>query len=154
MRRTPATSTNCGHRTYATSVENYRRYQATVWTDVGNEKRARVKSITEPPRDPRARDSRRHADFSLPIVALSQHDRNRIAKVALASRPGYHCQNQGAPMRRTLQIVLATVAIVSGIVLYNLLRDAQWAHSWLKSTVVFLPELGTVGVPGLKCASG
>jgi hypothetical protein len=57
-------------------------------------------------------------------------------------------------MRRTLQIVLATVAIVSGIVLYNLLRDAQWAHSWLKSTVVFLPELGTVGVPGLKCASG
>jgi hypothetical protein len=28
--------------------------------------------------------------------------------------------------------------------LYNLLRDAQWAHSWVKSTLVMLPELGTV----------
>lgn len=47
-------------------------------------------------------------------------------------------------MKRVLQIVLGIVAVVSGVVLYNLLRDAQWAHSWLKSTLVFLPELGTV----------
>jgi hypothetical protein len=47
-------------------------------------------------------------------------------------------------MRRTLQIFLCVVAVVSGIMLYNLLRDAQWAHSWLKSALVMLPELGTV----------
>jgi uncharacterized membrane protein YqjE len=47
-------------------------------------------------------------------------------------------------MRRVLQISLGIVAIVSGIMLYNLLIDAQWAHSWLKSTLVMLPELGTV----------
>lgn len=47
-------------------------------------------------------------------------------------------------MRRVLQILLCIVAIVSGIMLYNLLRDAQWAHSWLKSALVMLPELGTV----------
>ncbi|HEY1210198.1 MAG TPA: hypothetical protein VGE85_12570 [Terracidiphilus sp.] len=47
-------------------------------------------------------------------------------------------------MKRILQIFLGIVAIVSGIVLYNLLRDAQWAHSWLKSILVMLPELGTV----------
>ena len=47
-------------------------------------------------------------------------------------------------MRRVLQVVLGIVAIVSGIMLYNVLRDAQWAHSWLKSTLVMLPELGTI----------
>ncbi len=47
-------------------------------------------------------------------------------------------------MRQVLQVFLGIVAIVSGIMLYNLLRDAQWAHSWLKSTLVMLPELGTV----------
>ena len=47
-------------------------------------------------------------------------------------------------MKRVLQIFLGIVAIVSGIMLYNLLRDAQWAHSWVKSILVLLPELGTV----------
>lgn len=47
-------------------------------------------------------------------------------------------------MKRALQVFLSIVAIVSGIMLYNLLRDAQWAHSWLKSILVMLPELGTV----------
>ncbi len=47
-------------------------------------------------------------------------------------------------MKRILQVVLCIVAIVSGIMLYNLLRDAQWAHSWLKSFLVMLPELGTL----------
>jgi hypothetical protein len=47
-------------------------------------------------------------------------------------------------MRRVLQIFLGIVAIVSGIILYNLLRDAQWAHSWLKNILILLPELGTV----------
>jgi len=47
-------------------------------------------------------------------------------------------------MRRVLQISLGVIAIVSGIMLYNLLRDAQWAHSWLKIALVMLPELGTV----------
>ncbi len=47
-------------------------------------------------------------------------------------------------MKRVLQVFLGIVAVVSGILLYNLLRDAQWAHSWLKSILVMLPELGTV----------
>ena len=47
-------------------------------------------------------------------------------------------------MRRVLQFSLGIVAIVSGIMLYDVLRDAQWAHSWLKSIVVMLPEAGTV----------
>jgi uncharacterized membrane-anchored protein YhcB (DUF1043 family) len=47
-------------------------------------------------------------------------------------------------MKRVLQVFLGIVAIVSGITLYNVLRDAQWAHSWLKSILVMLPELGTV----------
>ncbi len=47
-------------------------------------------------------------------------------------------------MRRVLQIFLGIAVVVSGIMLYNLLRDAQWAHSWLKSTLVMLPELGTI----------
>jgi hypothetical protein len=47
-------------------------------------------------------------------------------------------------MRRVLQIFLGIVAVVSGIMLYDLLRDAQWAHSWFKSILVMLPELGTI----------
>ena len=47
-------------------------------------------------------------------------------------------------MKRVLQVSLGVVAIVSGIMLYNLLRDAHWAHSVLKSILVMLPEFGTV----------
>lgn len=47
-------------------------------------------------------------------------------------------------MKRILQVVLGLVVIISGIVLYNLLRDVNWAHSWLKSILVMLPEIGTI----------
>ena len=47
-------------------------------------------------------------------------------------------------MRRALQVVLIVIAVVSGIMLYDVLRDAQWAHSWSKSLLIMLPELGTV----------
>ena len=47
-------------------------------------------------------------------------------------------------MRRVFQAVLSIVAVVSGIMLYGLLREAQWASSWWKSVLVTLPELGTV----------
>jgi hypothetical protein len=53
-------------------------------------------------------------------------------------------EKQGANMKRILQVFLSIVAILSAVILYNLLRDAQWAHSWLKSMLVMLPELGTV----------
>lgn len=47
-------------------------------------------------------------------------------------------------MKRFLQVALCIVAVVSGIMLYSLLRDAQWTHTSLKSILVMLPELGTV----------
>lgn len=47
-------------------------------------------------------------------------------------------------MRRTLQVLLGVVVLVSGVVLYSVLRDANWAHSWLKSLLVMLPEVGTI----------
>ncbi len=47
-------------------------------------------------------------------------------------------------MKRALQVFLVVVAILSGITLYNVLRDAQWAHSWVKSVIVMLPEFGTI----------
>jgi len=47
-------------------------------------------------------------------------------------------------MRRVLQVFLSTVVVVSGVILYNLLRDAQWAHSWAKTILVTLPEIGTI----------
>jgi hypothetical protein len=47
-------------------------------------------------------------------------------------------------MKRVLQVFLFIVLIVSGITLYNLLRDAQWAHSWFKRILVMLPEFGTL----------
>ena len=47
-------------------------------------------------------------------------------------------------MKRVLQVFLGTVAIVSGILLYNMLSAAQWEHSWHKSILVMLPEFGTI----------
>ncbi len=47
-------------------------------------------------------------------------------------------------MRRVLQVFLGIVVVVSGIVLYNLLRGEQWAHSWLKIICAMLPEAGTI----------
>jgi hypothetical protein len=47
-------------------------------------------------------------------------------------------------MKRVVQAVLIVVVIISGIMLCNLLREAQWAHSWVKTVLVMLPEVGTV----------
>lgn len=47
-------------------------------------------------------------------------------------------------MKRILQVFLGLVVVVSGIALYNLLRDVHSAHSWLRSILVLLPEFGTI----------
>jgi hypothetical protein len=47
-------------------------------------------------------------------------------------------------MKRILQVFLSLVVVVSGIALYNLLRDVQSVHSWLRSFLVLLPEFGTI----------
>jgi hypothetical protein len=47
-------------------------------------------------------------------------------------------------VRKTIQVVLSLVAVLSGIALYNLLRDAPGPHGWLKVLLASLPEIGTV----------